>query len=194
MDYAGVLDFQVFWFIYSSNVYRLRYEYCHACACKCNLNKNIPAIKKERPRAKKALFKTWNRNGRPRPPAFDKTKIFDHHDLTAKHCYFGCLRSPDGTKLLIKMTRWKTLRWKTMFCSLVIFIKNFDPINIKRPWAPEITMFGGEVMMIKIFSPIKSRRPWSPILISHLYPQGLFSSWPLLFLHLGCFCLDFTFF
>ena len=27
--------------------------------------------------------------------AFDRTKNFDHHDLTAKHCYFGCSRSPD---------------------------------------------------------------------------------------------------
>ena len=44
--------------------------------------------------------------------------------------------------------------------------------------------------MIKIFNPIKSRRPWLPILISYLFQQGLFSSWPLLFLHLVCFCLD----
>ena len=29
-----------------------------------------------------------------------------------------------------------------------------------------------------------------PILISHLFQQCLFSSWPLLFLHLGCFGLD----
>ena len=46
--------------------------------------------------------------------------------------------------------------------------------------------------MIKSFNPIKSRRPWPPISISHLFQQGPFSSWPLLFLHLGCFCLDFT--
>ena len=45
--------------------------------------------------------------------------------------------------------------------------------------------------MIKSFNPIKSRRPWPPILISHLFQQGPFSSWPLLFLHLGCFCLDY---
>ena len=24
-----------------------------------------------------------------RPPAFDRIKIFDHHDLTAKHCFSG---------------------------------------------------------------------------------------------------------
>ena len=46
--------------------------------------------------------------------------------------------------------------------------------------------------MIKIFNPIKSRKPWPPILISHLFQQGPLSSWLLLFLHLGCFCLDFT--
>ena len=26
---------------------------------------------------------------------FIGAKIFNHHDLTAKHCYFGCSRSPD---------------------------------------------------------------------------------------------------
>ena len=33
--------------------------------------------------------------------------IFDHHDFTAKHCYFGCSKSSDvnGIKILIKMTR-----------------------------------------------------------------------------------------
>ena len=31
-------------------------------------------------------------------------KNFDHHDLTAKHCYFGCSRSPDvdGIKIFDK--------------------------------------------------------------------------------------------
>ena len=80
-----------------------------------------------------------------------------------------------------------------MFCGLVIFIKNFDPINIRRPCAHKITMFCSEVMMIKSFNPIKSRRPWPPISISHLFQQGPFSSWPLLFLHLGCFCLDYNY-
>ena len=35
--------------------------------------------------------------------------------------------------------------------------------------------------MIRSFNPIKSRRPWPPISISHLFQQGPFSSWPLLF-------------
>ena len=83
---------------------------------------------------------------------------------------------------------------RTMFCGLVIFIKNFDPINIRRPCAHKITMFCSEVMMIKSLNPIKSRRPWPPISISHLFQQGPFSSWPLLFLHLGCFCLDYNYY
>ena len=29
------------------------------------------------------------------PPGFDRFKSFDHNDLTAKHCYFRCSRSPD---------------------------------------------------------------------------------------------------
>ena len=105
-----------------------------------------------------------------RSPNVDGIKIFDKDDQAAKHCY----------------------RYRIMFCGLVIFIKNFDPINIRRPCAHKITMFCSEVMMIKSFNPIKSRRPWPPISISHLFQQGPFSSWPLLFLHLGCFCLDFT--
>ena len=44
--------------------------------------------------------------------------------------------------------------------------------------------------MIKSFNPMKSRRPWPPISISHLFQKGPFSSWLLLFLHLGCFYLD----
>ena len=98
-----------------------------------------------------------------------------------------------GSKFLIKMTRPQNIvLYRIMFCGLVIFIKNFDPINIRRPCAHKITMFCSEVMMIKSINPIKSRRPWPPISISHLFQQGPFSSWPLLFLHLGCFCLDFT--
>ena len=36
--------------------------------------------------------------------AFDRTKNFDYHDLTAKHCYFGWSRSPnvDGIKIFGK--------------------------------------------------------------------------------------------
>ena len=67
----------------------------------------------ERPRTKRALLKKMgNRNGQPRSPAFDRIKTFDHHDLTAKHYYFGCSRSPDvdGIKILIKMTRPQNIK------------------------------------------------------------------------------------
>ena len=46
--------------------------------------------------------------------------------------------------------------------------------------------------MIKIFNPIISRRPWPPILISHLFQQGLFSSWLLFFTPVVCFCLNYN--
>ena len=121
-----------------------------------------------------------------RSPDVDGIKIFDKDDQAAKHYSIKeqCFAAWSSlSKILIK---------RIMFCGLVIFIKNFDPINIRRPCAHKITMFCSEVMMIKSFNPIKSRRPWPPISISHLFQQGPFSSWPLLFLHLGCFCLDFT--
>ena len=38
------------------------------------------------------------------------------------------------SKFLIKMTRPQNIKIKrTLLCDLVIFIKNFDPINIRRP-------------------------------------------------------------
>ena len=38
-----------------------------------------------------------------------------------------------GSKFLIKMTRPQNIvLFILMFCGLVIFIKNFDPINIRR--------------------------------------------------------------
>ena len=42
-------------------------------------------------------------NGRPKQPAFD-SKSFGHDELTAKHCYFRCSRTPDvnGIKIFDK--------------------------------------------------------------------------------------------
>ena len=68
-----------------------------------------------------------------------------------------------------------------MFCSLVIFIKNVNPINIRRPWAPEITMFCSEVIMTKTFKLIKTRRPWPSIWFHIFFSKAYFSSWPLFF-------------
>ena len=38
------------------------------------------------------------------PPGFDRLKSFGHDELTAKHCYFRCLRPPDvdGIKVFDK--------------------------------------------------------------------------------------------
>ena len=72
-----------------------------------------------------------------------------------------------GSKCLMKMTRPQNIKIKrTMFCSLVIIIKTFDPINIRRPWAPEITIFCSEVTRSKLPNLSKSGG------------LGCFSSWP----------------
>ena len=33
--------------------------------------------------------------------AFDRIKNADHHDLTAKHCYFECSKFPDVDRIKI---------------------------------------------------------------------------------------------
>ena len=73
-------------------------------------------------------------NGRPMPPGFDRFESFGHDELTAKYCYFMCSRPADldGIKFLIKITRPQNTVFILIFCSLDIFIKNFDPINIRR--------------------------------------------------------------
>ena len=46
------------------------------------------------------------------------------------------------SEILIRMTRWQSIGHViVIFYSLVIFIKHFDPINIKRTSAPKITIF-----------------------------------------------------
>ena len=127
------------------------------------------------------------------PLGYDRLESFDHDELTAKHCYFRCSRPPDVDGIKFFYKRWpgrKTLRYKTVFCSLVIFI-NFDPINIRSPWAPAITMFCSEFIMIKTFKPIITRRHWLPIWFYIFFNKAcLVLGHP--FLHLGCFWLDFT--
>ena len=75
-------------------------------------------------------------NGQPMPPGFDRFESFDHDKLTAKHCYFRCLRPPDVDRINIfhkDDQAAKHCSFVSMFCCLVIFIKHFDPINIRRP-------------------------------------------------------------
>ena len=81
-------------------------------------------------------------------------------------------------------------------------IKNFDHnLTAKHCYlgAQGLLMLMGSKFLIKMtrqqnkghddqnFIPIKSKRPWPPILISHLFQQGLFSSWLLLFYTWGVF-------
>ena len=70
------------------------------------------------------------------PPGFDRLESFGHDELTAKHCYFRCTRPPDvdGIKIFDEDDQAaKHCFFILMFCGLVIFIKNVDPINIRRP-------------------------------------------------------------
>ena len=70
-----------------------------------SLIKNIPGIKKERPRTKTGLAeKDVKSNGQPMAPGFDRLGSFGHDELTAKHCYFRCSRPPDvdGIKIFDK--------------------------------------------------------------------------------------------
>ena len=91
------------------------------------------------------------------PPDVDGIKMFGKDDQAAKHqgllILIGLkvlvmmtslqnivisgaqgLLMLTGLLFLKKMTRPQNIKSKrTMFCGLVIFIKNFDPINIRRP-------------------------------------------------------------
>ena len=61
-----------------------------------NLTENTPGVKKEWLRTKAGLAeKDVKSNGQPSPPGFDRFKRFGHDNLTAKQCYFRCLRPPD---------------------------------------------------------------------------------------------------
>ena len=73
-------------------------------------NSNFQNLNQKHSRYKKELKRScWKRceieMGWPRPSAFDRIKNFDHHDLTAEHCYFWCssLLMLMGSKFLTKM-------------------------------------------------------------------------------------------
>ena len=70
------------------------------------------------------------------PPGFDRFESFCHDELTAKHCYFRCPRPPDVDEMKFFDKDDQAAKHCSsilMFCGLVIFIKNFHPINIRRP-------------------------------------------------------------
>ena len=87
------------------------------------------------------------------------------------------------SKFVIKMTRLQNIKIKrTIFCDLVIFLKKFDPINIRRLWAPEITVVCSEVIMTKPLKPMyQNQEALATHLISFVFSKACFSSWPLLF-------------
>ena len=80
---------------------------------------------------------------------------------------------------------------KKHFRGLVIIMKYFVPINIRRHQAPEITMFCSDIIMSKTFKSIKSKRPWLFISISHLFQKDLLQQL-LDCSFFYCFGLDFT--
>ena len=94
-----------------------------------------------------------------------------------------------GSKFLIKMTRLQNIvLYSQCFAAWSSLSKILIPLTSGDLEHPKyVTMFCREVMMIKIFSPIKSKRPWPPISISHLFQQGFFNSWLLLFYTWGVF-------
>ena len=124
------------------------------------------------------------------PPGFDRLESFGHDELTAEHWGAQGLLMLMGSKFLIKMTGRKTLFFILMFCGLVMLIKNFDPINIRRHWAPEITMF---CLHDQNFQAYQNQEALAAHLISHLFQEGLFSSWPPFFTP-GVFLIRFYFF
>ena len=68
------------------------------------------------------------------PPGFDRFESFGHDELTVKHCYFGYSRPPDvdGIKIFDEVDQAPKHCSFLMLWGLVIFIKNFNPINIRR--------------------------------------------------------------
>ena len=67
--------------------------------------------------------------GWSRPTAFDRI----NHNLTAKHCYFGCSRSPiaDGIKSFDKDDQATNIKMKVQWSGHLY--ETSDPINIRRP-------------------------------------------------------------
>ena len=86
-----------------------------------------------------------------------------------------------GSKVLIKMTRPQNIKIKNSVLWPDHLYQKYDPINIRRPWAPEITMFCSEFIMTKTFKSIKTRRHWPPIWFHIFFSKVCFSSWPPLF-------------
>ena len=122
--------------------FKLTQLHSYTCMLKCAVLNNLFIIsnqkhhrcKKGQPRTKTGLAKKdVKSNGRLMPPGFDKLESFGHDKLTAKHCYFGCWPTDvDEIKIFDKDDQAAKYYFILMFCGLVIFVKNFDLINIRR--------------------------------------------------------------
>ena len=170
---------------------------CYNCIPLLNiyLIKNTPGVKKGRPRTKQALLKKmWNQMGGQCLLVFIGLKVLvmmnSLHNIVVSGAQ-GLLMLM-GSKFLIKMTRPQN-----------IMIKN----SVLRPgylyqkfWSHQhqeaLSTWNNNVMQWvhhdQNFQAYQNQEALAAHLISHLFQQGLFSSWPPLFLHLGCFWLDFT--
>ena len=91
----------------------------------------MPGLKYEQPRTKTGIAeKDVKSNGWPMPPSFDRFESFGHDVILGAHGFPMLM----GSKIFDKDDQAvKHYDKRTMFCSLVIFINNFDPINIRRP-------------------------------------------------------------
>ena len=74
------------------------------------------------------------------------------------------------------------------FLIIMTSLQNIDILGAARcADVDEIKIFDKDE--VQIFNLVKSRKPWLLISISHLFQQGLFSSWPLLFYTSGAHVL-----
>ena len=139
---------------------RSLHEICYDFIAIYNLIKNTPGVRKGQPITKQALLKKiWNQMDGQGLLVLIGLKVLVM--LTSlQNIVISVLKGLLMLKIFDKDNQAANIKIKrTMFCGLVIFIKKFEPINIRRPWASEI-MFCSEVITTKTFTPIKTRRPW----------------------------------
>ena len=96
------------------------------------------------------------------------------------------------SKFLIKMTRPQNIKIKNSILQPGHLYQKFwshQHQEALNTWNNHVLQW---VHHDQNFQAYQNQEVLAAHLISHLFQQGLFSSWPPLFLHLGCFWLDFT--
>ena len=174
------------------------YEFCSILEtwCPLNVNHKHPSCKNSTQVLKNLVEKDVKSNGQPRPPAFDRFKSFGHDELTAKHFYFRCSRSPDvdGSKFLIKMARLQNIFYLNALRPGHLY-QNFwshQHQEALSTWNNNVLQWGHHD---QTFKSIKSRRPWRPLLPIwfHIFFNNSFSIWLLFFYTWGVSSLQFIF-